>query len=165
MAATAAEVVVEFRRPPSPSVDRSAAGRSGTGGPPPRGIVRFRLGHYDGVTISLQAKTPGRLGSRPVSLSVDFDEALGARQDAYERLLDDVMDGSHRRFPRWDAIQQQWRIVAHTLDLPGRPTLYSPGSWGPTSYYGLGHHRWHPLSARKHDGQDTPARAEEEAAA
>jgi glucose-6-phosphate 1-dehydrogenase len=97
-------------------------------------------------------------------LSVDFEEALGARQDAYERLLDDVMDGSQQRFPRWDAIQQQWRIVAHVLDLPGRPASYAPGSWGPTSYYGLGHHRWHPVSVRKQASQDAPAQAEEVAA-
>jgi glucose-6-phosphate 1-dehydrogenase len=148
MAVTSAEAVIEFRRPAWPT----AAGSPPVPAAP--NIVRFRLGRGDGVTISLQAKAPGRRpGSQPVSLSVDFDDALGTRQDAYERLLADVMDGNQRRFPRWDAIQEQWRIAAGILDLPGRPLPYAPGSWGPVTDHWLGSQRWHPLSTQDNDGQ------------
>ena len=68
---------------------------------PDRNLVRFRLGKNDGVTFTLQAKTPGpHLDSQSVDVAVDFAAALGERHDAYERLLGDAMDGSPRRFAR-----------------------------------------------------------------
>jgi glucose-6-phosphate 1-dehydrogenase len=140
MAEAAAEIVVEFK-PAARVADPGSAGTPWYGG-----SVRFRLGRDDGVTILLQAKAPGRDPvSRPVRLSVDYDNALGRRQDAYERLLDDVMEGLSRRFARFDALEAQWRIVADVLDLPDRPLPYSRDSWGPVTEHGLGAHRWHPV--------------------
>ena len=76
------EAVVELREPPQLLFDEA-------GGPvPKRNLVRFRLGKRDGVTFTLQAKTPGpHLDSQEVDIGVDFAAALGERQDAYERLL------------------------------------------------------------------------------
>lgn len=140
MAEAAAEIVVEFK--PAARVADPGSARAPWHG----GSVRFRLGRDDGVTILLQAKAPGRdPASRPVRLSVDYDNALGRRQDAYERLLDDMMDGRSRRFARFDTVKAQWRIVADVLDLPERPLPYARGSWGPIAEHGLGAHRWHPV--------------------
>jgi glucose-6-phosphate 1-dehydrogenase len=140
MAQTATEAVVVFKRPSRLTSVQPAGGLAEPD------IVRLRLGSDDGVTISLQAKSPGRGPvSRPVHLSVDFTEAFGRRQDAYERLLDDVMDGTRRRFARFDTIAQQWRIVADVLDLPDIPTPYQPGSWGPNGHHRLGTAAWRPI--------------------
>ncbi len=89
------EAVVELREPPQLLFDEA-------GGPKPgRNLVRFRLGKNDGVTFALQAKTPGQhLDSEEVDICVDFAAALGERQEAYERLLRDAIDGSPRRFAR-----------------------------------------------------------------
>ena len=62
---------------------------------------------------------------------MSFDEALGRRQEAYERLLDDAMDGDHRRFARADAVEEAWRVVQPVLDQPPRVHLYEEGTWGP----------------------------------
>lgn len=123
---SATEVVVEFREPPSLLFDEA-------GGPAPhRNLVRFRLGKHDGVTFTVQAKTPGpHLDSQNVDLSVDFAAALGVRREAYERLLDDALAGLPRRFAREDVVEQTWRVVQPALDAPGPVHPYFRGSWGP----------------------------------
>ena len=122
----ATEVVVEFREPPSMLFDEA-------GGPVPnRNLVRFRLGKHDGVTFTVQAKTPGpHLDSQNVDLAVDFAAALGERREAYERLLDDAIAGLPRRFAREDIVEQTWRVVQPALDNPGPVHPYFRGSWGP----------------------------------
>ena len=82
LAASATEAVVELKEPPRMLFDEAG------GLPPGRNLVRLRLGKQDGVTFTLQAKTPGpHLDSQDVDISVDFAAALGDRGDAYERLL------------------------------------------------------------------------------
>jgi glucose-6-phosphate 1-dehydrogenase len=131
--------VAELRCPPK----RFFAGTS------PRGLdanlVAFRLGHDDGVTLSLQAKTPGMdVTTQTVELDVDFDMALGLRREAYERLLDDALAGDLRRFARQDGVEEAWRIVDNVLDLDDQPCTYPRGSWGPREADDLiGEHRWH----------------------
>ena len=94
----------------------------------------FRLSGREGVTLHLSAKAPGEeLTTRPVDLDVDFDEALGTRRDAYERLLEDAMEGDARRFARADAVEESWRVVQPLLDHPGPLRQYDPGSWGPSA--------------------------------
>jgi glucose-6-phosphate 1-dehydrogenase len=124
---SATEVVVEFREPPSMLFDEA-------GGPTPsRNLVRFRLGTKDGVTFTLQAKTPGpHLDSQNVDVAVDFAAALGERREAYERLLDDAMAGEPRRFAREDVVEQTWRIIQPALDTPGPVHPYFRGEWGPS---------------------------------
>ncbi|CAN5729024.1 glucose-6-phosphate dehydrogenase [soil metagenome] len=121
------EAVVELREPPQLLFDEA-------GGPvPKRNLVRFRLGKRDGVTFTLQAKTPGpHLDSQEVDIGVDFAAALGERQDAYERLLRDAIEGSPRRFARQDVVEQTWRVVQPALDDPGTIFPYFRGTWGPT---------------------------------
>jgi glucose-6-phosphate 1-dehydrogenase len=127
MRAAATEVVVEFREPPSLLFDEA-------GGPTPsRNLVRFRLGKNDGVTFTLQAKTPGQhLDSENVDVAVDFAAALGERREAYERLLDDAMAGLPRRFAREDVVEHTWRVVQPALDTPGPVHPYFRGEWGPS---------------------------------
>jgi glucose-6-phosphate 1-dehydrogenase len=64
-------------------------------------------------------------------LAVDFASALGHRQEAYERLLADALDGDPRRFAREDMVEEAWRIVQPVLDHPGPVYPYVPGCWGP----------------------------------
>jgi glucose-6-phosphate 1-dehydrogenase len=127
LTAAATEVVVEFREPPSLLFDEAG------GAAPQRNLVRFRLGQHDGVTFTLQAKTPGQhLDSQNVDVVVDFAAALGERRDAYERLLDDALAGLPRRFAREDVVEQTWRVVQPALDTPGPVHPYFRGSWGPS---------------------------------
>jgi glucose-6-phosphate 1-dehydrogenase len=126
LAKPATEVVVEFREPPALLFDEAGGSKPG------RNLVRFRLGERDGVTFTVQAKTPGpHLDSQNVDLAVDFAAALGTRREAYERLLDDALAGLPRRFAREDIVEQTWRVVQPALDDPGPVHPYFRGSWGP----------------------------------
>ena len=132
MATSATEAVVVLREPPAMLFDES-----GPPGPQPN-LIRFRLGKADGVTFTVNAKTPGpSLDSEPVELGVDFVSALGQRHEAYERLIHDALDGNARRFGRFDIVEETWRIVEPILG-DTRPAIpYARGSWGPAEADGL----------------------------
>jgi glucose-6-phosphate 1-dehydrogenase len=145
IAANALEALVELRQPPrmlfvDPALEC-----------PHSNLIRFRLGASDGVTMTVEAKQPGPdLVTRPVDLSVDFADSLGARSEAYERLIGDALDGNPSRFAREDGVESAWRVVQPVLDLPGPVHRYARGSWGPTEAARVlaGDH-WHiPLDAR-----------------
>jgi glucose-6-phosphate 1-dehydrogenase len=105
---------------------------SSSGARPKPNRLRFRLGHDDGVTLQLQTKSPGdELVSRPVDLEVSYDTLFPHRQPAYQRLLEDAMEGDHRRFGRADGVEEQWRIVEPVLERPPAVDLYRKGTWGP----------------------------------
>jgi glucose-6-phosphate 1-dehydrogenase len=124
---TATEAVVEFNAPP-----RLLFQPPGAPAPHPNHL-RFRLGKDDGVMLHLQTKSPGdELRSRPVDLEVSFDEVFGARQDAYQRLLEDAMVGDTRRFGRADALAEQWRIFELAIAAPHPVSTYHQGTWGPS---------------------------------
>ncbi len=127
LAQSVTEAVIELVNPPQMLFDEAGGCRPG------RNLVRFRLGQRDGVTFTLQAKTPGpHMDSQAVDIAVDFAAALGERQDAYERLLNDAIDGSPRRFARQDVVERTWRVVQPALDYPGPVHPYFRGTWGPS---------------------------------
>jgi len=126
MAGTALEATVELKAPPR----MLFTGESGN--TPGCNLVKFRLGTNDGVSLWVQAKSPGRLDqTHPVELAVNFAQALGLRQEAYERLLADAIAGDQHRFAREDMVEEAWRIVQPVLEHPGPVYPYPQGSWGP----------------------------------
>ncbi|MDQ2825454.1 MAG: glucose-6-phosphate dehydrogenase, partial [Actinomycetota bacterium] len=101
---------------------------------PSANSLRFQLGSADGVKLHLHAKKPGdELIPEPVELSVSYDKALGPRAEAYQRLLEDAMDGDARRFGREDALDEQWRIVEPVLEKHDNVHLYPEGAMGPAA--------------------------------
>ena len=127
LAKTVTECLVRFHAPPRLLFSQGNV-------QPDANELVFRLGGNEGVTMHLQAKAPGDdLVARAVDLNVSFDEALGERQEAYERLLDDALDGDARRFARADSVQESWRIVEPVLEAPPPIHLYENGSWGPSA--------------------------------
>jgi len=122
---TQTEAVVEFNAPP-----RLLFAPEGSEAPHPN-HVRFRLNADTGVTFGLQVKRPGEdLVAQNADLDMSFshDER---RRSAYQRLLEDAMEGDARRFAREDGIDQQWRIVDGVLVDPPPVELYRSGTWGP----------------------------------
>jgi glucose-6-phosphate 1-dehydrogenase len=95
--------------------------------------IVLRIGRQAGVSIFVRAKTPGKEISQPVSLDLDFARELGQPPGPYERLLADVLRGNSTLFPRWEVIEETWRIVQPLLDAPNPIELYERGSWGPAA--------------------------------
>ena len=85
------------------------------------------------MTIGIRAKTPGKEVSQPVSLDLEFEDELGEPPEPYERLLADALRGDSTLFPRWDVIEETWRIVQPLLDSPPPIERYAKGTWGPAS--------------------------------
>ena len=144
MPGAATEAVVVLRRPPR----MLFAGADAM--VPNANRFHFRLGHADGVTLAVQAKVPGaRTVTREVELNVDFEQALGERREAYERLIDDAMSGERHWFAREDTINEEWRIVDPILDPGERPVPYYKRTWGPTDAEALpGADGWYDVTTR-----------------
>ena len=124
---TATEAVVEFNAPRGCCSRRRGRGRL------TRTTCASGWARTTGSCCHLQTKIPGdELRSRPMDLDVDFDEVLGQRQEAYQRLLEDALSGDARRFGRADALEEQWRIVEPVLHDPPPVELYRRGTWGPS---------------------------------
>ncbi len=99
---------------------------------PQRNLVRFRLGRHDGVTFTLQAKTPGpHLDSQNVDVAVDFAAALGERREAYERLLDDAIAGFPAASPARTSSSRRGESCSRRSTTPGAVHPYFRGEWGP----------------------------------
>jgi glucose-6-phosphate 1-dehydrogenase len=129
---TATEAIVEFHAPPRTlfaDLETSA---------PRANHLRFRLGEDGGITMQLQAKTPGeRLLSHAVALEITGEKLFGVPEEPYERLIEDAMEGDTRRFGREDCVEEQWRIVQHVIDHPPPVRFYEPGTWGPAEALAL----------------------------
>ena len=126
LATTATEAIMGFHQPPRMLFAEAD-------GPPPQpNRLRFRFTPDDKISLTMQAKEPGdRLISRPVDLTVSGEDVLGQGPDAYERLIDDALDGDPQLFARQDAVEQEWRIVEPVLEARDPVLPYEPGSWGP----------------------------------
>lgn len=126
MGTTATEAIVVFNEPPRLLFTAEDAPAPGPN------HLRFQLGRHDGVRLHLHAKRPGEeLVTEPIDLEVSYADALGPRDDAYRRLLDDAMNGVARRFGRADAVDEQWRIVSDILTDHPEVLLYRSDTMGP----------------------------------
>ena len=127
MAQRKAEVVISFKSPPHSIFDSPLA---------PNRLV-ITLQPEENVRLYTMAKAPGDgMHLREVHLDLDFKEFfLDRRQDAYERLLLDVLRGNATLFMRRDEADAAWRWCQPVLDgwkKEGTPPIgYAAGSWGP----------------------------------
>jgi len=131
LAVTATEAVIRLQRVPQIQFGRHRLDCPG------HDDIVLRVGRNAGVTIGIRAKTPGKEVSQPVSLDLDFAEELGEPPQPYERLLADALRGDDMLFPRWEVIEETWRIVQPLLEHPPHLETYAPGTWGPKSADGL----------------------------
>ncbi len=124
---TVTEAIIEFKRPPRPLF-------TDAGCDPHPNHLRFRMKPDGAITLELQAKRPGdALLSETVPLRLVNDTDESEHNTAYERLLDDALNGDPRLFARQDGVEAAWRIVDPVLVDPPRVEPYSFGTWGPTS--------------------------------
>ena len=121
---TAAEVVVELKRPPA----RLFADSAPTSGP--ANYLRFRLSPTAAVALAARVKRPGKefVGDQRELYLVE--ELLG-QEEPYERLLTDAMAGDGALFTREDAVEAAWAAVDPILKTHPRALPYKRGSWGP----------------------------------
>ncbi len=139
IARTSTQALVEFHRPPRPLFHDPS-------GPPPHpNHFIFRLKPDEGMSLSVQIKESGdRLVSAPVELDYHYDEHREAKEEtAYERLLEEAIEGDPTLFGRADSIEEAWRVVRPVLEQPPPVHLYEPRTWGPREVDELIDGDWH----------------------
>jgi glucose-6-phosphate 1-dehydrogenase len=111
------------------------------------------------IRLRFQAKQPGpHMVLQPVDMIFSYADAYGDNQpEAYETLLEDVIEGNPTLFMRADQVESAWRIIEPILESwqtrqPVDFPNYAPGSWGPEDAEALiakdGHH-WATLPEEK----------------
>jgi glucose-6-phosphate 1-dehydrogenase len=139
---TRLEVVIELASPPPVAL------LSGEGADFTPNLIRIRMQPGSGVICEIQTKQPGPLyTTRPVELSVDFEQGLSEVPLPYERVITDALTGSDAHFASMDGIEQSWRILERVLEPKKAPIIYDPDTWGPDAAETLpGRSGWMPLS-------------------
>jgi glucose-6-phosphate 1-dehydrogenase len=120
LAITTTEVLVTLRRPPLSGLC-----------PGETNYVRFRLSPDVTIALGSRVKRPGAemVGDQTELKFVHQPD--GDELDAYERLLDDAMDGDATLFARQDGVEAAWAVVDPVLGDVTPLHEYEPGSWGP----------------------------------
>ncbi len=135
MARKSSEIAIEFRAPPHRIFPANP--RWG----PLSNILTLRLQPDEGVHLRFAAKLPDEgMAVRPVDMDFHYGTAFGTDDlpEAYERLLQDALEGDASLFIRSDHIEEAWKIVDPLLeaweDAISHPVQwYEAGSWGPES--------------------------------
>ncbi len=96
----------------------------------------FRIKPDEAIDLALWAKRPGLgLETESVVLTAPYKKAGEIEYSAYEQLLLDVIVGDHSAFPRFDEVEEAWRIVDPILTAwtGTKPEAYAAGSEGPAA--------------------------------
>ncbi|MEI4197580.1 glucose-6-phosphate dehydrogenase [Roseovarius sp. E0-M6] len=126
------EIAVVFRDPPHMIFPKMEARRGNA--------MIIRLQPDEGITLRNTIKEPGPGGFRltEVSLDMTFADALDTHaepQDAYERLIMDVIRGDQTLFMRGDEVEAAWAwvdpIIEGWQEARVTPAPYDAGSSGP----------------------------------
>ncbi|MCY0898314.1 MAG: glucose-6-phosphate dehydrogenase [Firmicutes bacterium] len=95
----------------------------------------FRMKPDERIDMVVWAKEPGlTLATRRRILSTPYRREDEVEYSAYEQLLLAVLQGDRTPFPRYDEVEEAWRIVDPVLTAwqTGDPEGYAAGSEGPT---------------------------------
>jgi glucose-6-phosphate 1-dehydrogenase len=103
------------------------------------------------VRLRFQAKQPGpQMVLQPVDMVFNYSDAYGDNHpEAYETLLEDVIEGNPTLFMRADQVEAAWKVIKPVMEVwQTKPPVdfpnYAPGSWGPEDAEALiagdGHH-------------------------
>jgi glucose-6-phosphate 1-dehydrogenase len=103
------------------------------------------------IRLRFQAKQPGpQMILQPVDMVFTYADAYGDNHpEAYETLLEDVIEGNPTLFMRGDQVEAAWEIIDPVLKAwQARPPVdfpnYAPATWGPEDAEALiakdGHH-------------------------
>ena len=127
------EVVIQFQCPPHVMFSM------GTGKELTPNVLSICLQPDEGTHLKFETKIPDQeMSTRSVDMEFHYETAFKnqAFPEAYERLLQDALEGDASLFIRSDHIEEAWRIVDPLLqgwEDPASPPphTYEPGSWGP----------------------------------
>lgn len=124
-------ISLEFKRPPHRLFGAFQS--------PTPNVLTLCIQPDEGVHLQVDAKVPDQVAeTRPVDLEFHYRTAFegGRLPEAYERLLQDALEGDASLFARSDEIEAAWTLIDPVIrrwesDDRGALPLYAPGSEGP----------------------------------
>ena len=133
MSEKVSEIVIQFQRPPH-VMFALEPGRTLT-----PNMLSIRLQPDEGTHLKFEAKVPDEgMTMRSVDMEFHYQSAFKDEEipEAYERLIQDALEGDASLFIRSDHIEEAWRIVDPLLQVwedrdAEQPQHYDRGSWGP----------------------------------
>ena len=152
------EILIQFRSPPHVMFS------AGPGQALSPNVLALCLQPDEGVHLKFGVKVPDEgltIQSRDMLFHYDSAFRDQAIPEAYERLLQESLEGDASLFIRSDHIEEAWRIVdplIQRLDRPDtqRPQSYEAGTWGPQCaddlLSQLGHQWLQACGGHGHDG-------------
>ena len=133
MAEIVSEIIIKFRDPPRLMFSSDECQDFSSN------ILALCLQPDEGMHLRFQAKVPDEnTCMQPVDMEFHYGQTFKDKviPDAYERLLQDALEGDSRLFIRSDHIEEAWRVVGPLMDAWNDTSmaplhLYEPGTWGP----------------------------------
>lgn len=126
----ATEIVIQFKDVPMLN-NFSHAGEVGPN------LLVIRIHPKEGMTLYLNAKKPGT-DDEVVSIAMEFCnncDIEGGSPEAYERLINDAIQGDSTFFTRWDEVSLAWKFVDPIRRAWDKNLVplhdYQAGTWGP----------------------------------
>jgi glucose-6-phosphate 1-dehydrogenase len=136
MTGKVSEVVIQFSRPPHQLFQGGDLENMKPNS------LSLLLEPDEGVHLSFDVKVPDQgMEMAPMSMQFHYDSAFGSEviPEAYQRLLQDALEGDAALFIRSDQIEEAWRIVDPLIEEWEGPANssplhgYEPGSQGPAA--------------------------------
>ena len=127
------KIVIQFRDPPQIMF---SLGRSENPKPNALGVC---IQPDEGLHLQFDVKVPDQeFAMQSVDMEFHYESAFSEQPipEAYERLLENALEGDPRLFIRNDHIEEAWKIVDPVLhawedNRTSKVHTYQPGSWGP----------------------------------
>lgn len=96
-------------------------------------VVVIRIQPDEGIALVMNVQTPGEeFATESVTMDFCHHCYFGPNTpEAYESILQNVMEGDHSLFPRWDWIEASWQYIDRLRSIAAGPVLYPAGSEGP----------------------------------
>lgn len=100
-------------------------------------VLTIRIQPDEGITMRVIAKKPGpKLSLRTVDMKFTYKDTFGGRgDDAYEKILMDILSGDQMLFNRSDELESSWEFITEILqgwqNQSSKIIEYESGTWGP----------------------------------
>jgi len=86
----------------------------------------------ESISLNFLAKAPGpEVGVQPVKMDFEYRDSFSQHEEAYERLIHDVLRGDRTLFARSDGVDYAWEAVQDLVADPPPIRDYAAGTWGP----------------------------------
>lgn len=131
----ATEIIIQFKRPPHMMFPLPNAYQLRAN------YLALCIQPHEGIHLRFEAKVPDTdADMRSVDMDFHYEEAFGSLEipEAYERLLQEALQGDATLFTRSDSIEASWAIIDSIMqgwqtDAAPPVDSYPPDSWGPAS--------------------------------